>query len=1102
MPTDYASIKAENERRYGTDIGRIGPMLLAHRYQDRTHFIFELLQNAEDALRRRNSWNGPRSVTFSLLDEALQVSHFGEPFSEPDVRGICGIAQSTKTLTSIGRFGIGFKSVYAFSDRPEIHSGLEHFAIDNFVWPQAVDHIDVEPEETRFILPLRTSDSNARAEIGRGLRRLGPRVLLFLREIEEITWADRDGAGSYLRDKPNLILNNARKITVIGQDRGIEDVNEEHWLIFDREAVTPEGELAGHVEVAFSLDVGKSGAWAVRPTEEPTLVVFFPTIVPTNTGFLIQGPYRTTPSRDNVPRDDEWNQHLVQATSSLLIEALRSLRDLGKLNAGALRTLPLDRAKFAEGTLIAPLFETVREALVREDLIPRFGGGTVAGQRARLARVQELRQLISAPQLTEIYQVPEQNCWVTEEITQDRTPELRQYLMREIKVPEVRPEDLVPLLTKEFLEKQSDGWLIRLYEFLSDQSSLLRAGRLSDLPLIRLEDGSQVCLLDKGRRQAFLPGPAPTGFPTVRAAVCASNQAKTFLRTLGVTEPDPVDDVIRNVLPHYVGPSIKLEPKVYAGHISRMVTAFSTDSKSRREALIAALRESTFLSVVDVGSGKRYLAKPQNVYLATERLKALFKDIAGVLVVDDAYDCLKGEDVRELLEACGSTRYLERKAIPSTFSYTEKFEMRKQAGYASSTGGESIEEFTIRGLDELLKTLPTLSRPEACARARLLWEALCDLEDRRGARVFVGTYRWYYFTSRSCEFDAAFVRSLNAIAWVPDINGILKLPSEVVFSETGWKPNQLIASKILFKPPVIEALAKEVGIEPGVLNLLKELGVTSEAQLKARLGIGSTSAISTGDAEGERESNDDLDVDATSTESQENSSGPVSGSGPLGSSAADLATGSTPAEQPNDPVGSAAAAQSGNAAGNMSANGTSGRSSGSSSGGHLKPDGSGPNSSKAGSAGSRPFISYVGTHFDDEDSDPDGLDQNERLELEERAIALIQHAEPQLQRTPANNPGFDLIEPGPDQTAVRLIEVKAMRGRFDSRPVGLSKTQFNCAREHGDRYFLYVVESASTASEARIIRIQDPVGKARTFTFDHGWASVADVIEPEGLEGL
>jgi HSP90 family molecular chaperone len=117
MACDYNAIRTDNKGKYGTDIGRIGPMLLAQRYADRTHFIFELLQNAEDALaRRRRGWRGSRAVTFTLESDALRVSHYGEPFDERDVRGICGIAESTKEdFTAIGRFGIGFKSVYAFS---------------------------------------------------------------------------------------------------------------------------------------------------------------------------------------------------------------------------------------------------------------------------------------------------------------------------------------------------------------------------------------------------------------------------------------------------------------------------------------------------------------------------------------------------------------------------------------------------------------------------------------------------------------------------------------------------------------------------------------------------------------------------------------------------------------------------------------------------------------------------------------------------------------------------------------------------------------------------------------------------------------------------
>jgi hypothetical protein len=152
-----------------------------------------------------------------------------------------------------------------------------------------------------------------------------------------------------------------------------------------------------------------------------------------------------------------------------------------------------------------------------------------------------------------------------------------------------------------------------------------------------------------------------------------------------------------------------------------------------------------------------------------------------------------------------------------------------------------------------------------------------------------------------------------------------------------------------------------------------------------------------------------------------------------------------------------------------------------------------------GSAGGRPFISYVGTRLEDEERDPDGLDQPVRMALEEKAIALILKSEPRLHRTPTHNPGFDLIERSADSQPIRWIEVKAMTGNLYDRPVGLSHTQFACAEERGESYWLYVVEHAGNSS-ARIVRIQDPAGKTRTFTLDHGWLSVAEISESDDSE--
>ena len=71
-----------------------------------------------------------------------------------------------------------------------------------------------------------------------------------------------------------------------------------------------------------------------------------------------------------------------------------------------------------------------------------------------------------------------------------------------------------------------------------------------------------------------------------------------------------------------------------------------------------------------------------------------------------------------------------------------------------------------------------------------------------------------------------------------------------------------------------------------------------------------------------------------------------------------------------------------------------------------------------------------------------------------------------------------------------------MTGTLQDRPVGLSHTQFDCAREKGDAYWLYVVERATDPAQARVLRIQNPVGHARTFTFDHGWSGIARTDPP------
>ena len=1025
MACDYDAIRRDNLRRYGTDIGRYGPTLLANRYGDRTHFIYELLQNAEDALARRTEWQGSRAVSFELTGGGLRVSHFGVPFDEDDIRGICGIAESTKSLTAIGRFGIGFKSVYAFSDRPEVHSGSHAFAIENFVWPVATDPVERKGDETVIFIPLRQEDGVAKAEIADGLSRLGTTALLFLQEIEEIRWSvDNTRIGLYLRGAVRKGPE-VRSVTVVGKKQGEPEAYDE-WLVFSRPVHTEGGGLVGQVELAWLTEEDEDGRKLLTGVQRSPLVVFFPTVVETELGFLIQGPYRTTPSRDNVPPRDEWNRTCVRETGVLLIKSLRWLRDEGLLDVTALSCLPLDSVRF-KGSMFRELFEETEKALKREDLLPVLGGTYASAADSCLARTEELRELLSPTQLAALHGRTQPLRWLDRTITRNRTPELQRYLIHVLGIREFTPKALLPHLKAAFLEAQTDEWMQDLYKFLGSLPAL--RSRLASLPIIRLKDGSHVPPTGDDEPQAFLPGSVETSFPTVRAAVCRTDEAREFLKSLNLTQPDPVDNVIRNVLPKYRKERSEFSEVEYSLDIGLMLGAVTTDSRAQQERLVKALGETPWLRAVDATGERALWAKPGDLYLATERLRGLFEGVGSVLFVDASVTCLRGKEVRELLERSGATRYLQPKKVHCDLPWEQRTNIRRSKGLERSTWS-NIEDKTIRGLDAVLDKLATLDPIEQRSRARGLWEALGDLNKRRGSRPFEAVYTWGFFQEKKvATFDPAFVRMLNRRRWVPDSSGSLHRPGSIAFEDVGWKPNSFLESKIRFKPPLLEQLAREAGIEPGVLDLLRRLGVTSEAKLRKRLGVGN--------------------------QRQEESVAPE-----------DNSEGSeTTKSKIEEPQGGSSGARAGQRAN------------------------SGKDRSRDSATEFR-FISYLGVVSEDEDADPDGLKHAVRMELEEAAIRFILDCEPKWQRTPANNPGFDLYRGDTMHTATHWCEVKAMTGTLDDRPVGISSAQFEWARDHGDTYWLYIVERAGK-SNPNFVRIQDPAGKAKTFTFDRGWRAVA-----------
>src|SRR6516225_8732887 len=197
VSADYEKIREENIARYGWDTAVLD--ILGQLYSERTHFIFELIQNAEDA--------GATELAFELFEDRLELRHDGRPFTEADVRGVCGVGQSGKSgdLTAIGQFGIGFKSVYAYTRTPRIHSGGEHFRIENYVRPFPVEP-PLAHSGTLFVFPFdhdpfdhnTVTAAAAAREIAAALTAIRPRILLFLRSIERLRAGGEGVPGSVI----------------------------------------------------------------------------------------------------------------------------------------------------------------------------------------------------------------------------------------------------------------------------------------------------------------------------------------------------------------------------------------------------------------------------------------------------------------------------------------------------------------------------------------------------------------------------------------------------------------------------------------------------------------------------------------------------------------------------------------------------------------------------------------------------------------------------------------------------------------------------------------------------------------------------------------
>ncbi len=828
MTAEYDSIRAENVARYGWDTAVLE--LLGHLYSERTHFIFELLQNAEDA--------GATDLTFALFSDRLEVRHDGRDFTVADVRGICGVGQGTKAddLTQIGEFGIGFKAVYAYSDSPRIYSGAENFRIEKYVRPYAVDPLGEPEARTVFVFPFDRPDVPAAVavqEIAAALGNLGVETLLFLRNIRRVRCCGLVPEDLVLERASAARAHSGRRVML--SSGGARGSGDEEWYVWERQ-LEALGQPSQRVEIAFLVRPGIGSSRLVSRETSP-LVVYFPTQKETFLGFVLQGPYRTTPARDNVPEDDEWNQALVRETARLLADVLAGLRDEGLLTAEVLQGLPLDVTRFGPGTMLRSLYESVRMALGQDELIPAADGGYRSAPQLKLASGAGLRELLAPDLLGDLWGEDGAVAFVDGAITEIGTPLLWRYLRDEVGLAEVTPETVVARLTAEFLAARSDDWIVSFYWFLYLHPALWQEPRHpADLPgparskpIIRLGDGTHVAPFDaRGRPAAYLPGDAETGFATVQRALAADPDARRFLTALGLDEPDVVAEVLDYVLPRYHDADVaKLDAAQHDADLELVSRALDAASAVSRERLLQALGQTEFLVGENAATGEARLMRPGDLYQRSNALECYFDGNPEAWLAADAYGPWRAQlrvmGVRETvrLEASEADEF-GYVTIADDFAWHE----RGVAGFDPSASVDGLEH--------------ALRNPNH-ARSEYVWNALLVPCRHLIAGVVEKSHRME-FADASREHV---VSPIGAIArdaeWLPAPDGTFRRPADLDVADLppGYEPDDVLARALAMSRPVLEEASRQLGLPADFLRRLSrhpDLVASIEQELTARDG--------------------------------------------------------------------------------------------------------------------------------------------------------------------------------------------------------------------------------------------------------------------------
>ena len=828
---------------------------ITDKYSDQAHFIYEILQNTDDVEATK--------ISFKLQNKGLICSHNGSdkftitnPDNEGDsnkklghINSITSIGNSSKSEHGdnefkIGKFGVGFKSVFQYTDTPHIYDDNFWFKIERFIVPQLLDSDEKSRQlgRTSFCFPFDKPEKPPKDclnEIIGKLKSLS-NPLLFLKNLKRIHWkTDNDVDGYYVKeietnvDRDDLNIQKIELTQKVGN--GHDEIKTEYFYVFTKNI----GSTDFPCSIAYRIDKDNN---VLYDDQKIPAYCFFPTAAVTHLKFIIHAPFLLTDSREGIKRGNDWNNECIQAIAELTAASLLICKEYGLVSDKFFNVLPINTSDFYSASEFKPIYDQVLETLKMEELLPvNNGENHISANNSYLAESNPTEELLAFDNwqpLRDLVNNPSAY-WVFSSVTDSNQKEIWEFVKNNLVKEVIDPESIARKLNKDFIEKQSDNWLVQLYGFLDYRKSTQKI--VKPKPIIIIESLNREAIAvsnEENKPQVYLSSEPPHSFKTVKKCFEQDEKSLSFFKSIGITQPDVHDEMevfIERRKNENDWDLISDFEKFLDYYINQC-------TESKKVNFIKSIKSLQFLKPALSDTP----ISADRLYQPTEDLKIFFgcedeKQYCSVRFLDtnfykEIYDKYNKEDISKFLGSIGVQDTPKILEVPyyifdhDTRSYIREdqaiAELRKRFGYKKVTGYERAKDYDLDGLDSIEQSLEFIKsidkrtqflriegvKNETIQRSE---ETLQELESESKIR---SVYLFRFLTkieekhynaeylrnvdsprSKNHFFDSRLLSTLKNIAWLYDKHNIACKPSAITIEDLATEYDLSNASTLIKK---------------------------------------------------------------------------------------------------------------------------------------------------------------------------------------------------------------------------------------------------------------------------------------------------------------